>query len=148
MLAYNAKNSSGSKAEDLAASATLTPMTTEDGAAKSAAGDATGLTSRWPTTFWQQIVILSGRSFKQNRGNVWTAVNFLQSFAVAFVVGGAWFQTGPTEVRRSAVYFERPKEKWSQLMDTSLLVLDRSPSRIALVTTFLLLLTGAFSHCL
>lgn len=113
MLAYNAKHVSASKTEDMTASAMLTPMTLENGPS-SAAGDATDVTSRWPTTFWQQIVILTGRSFKQNRGNVWTAVNFLQSFAVAFVAGGAWFQTGATEVRRLVVYFpllERPTEK-------------------------------------
>lgn len=102
----------------MTASAMLTPMTLEDGPS-SAAGDATDVTSRWPTTFWQQIVILTGRSFKQTRGNVWTAVNFLQSFAVALIAGGAWFQTGPTEVRRLAVYFPLPEMPTKMCGDSS-----------------------------
>ena len=96
MIAYNA-NAQKLPSEDQQASGdkAAAPMAIESNAKSSASKKQP---ARWPTTFWQQVSILTGRSFRQNRGNVWTAVNFLQSFAVALIVGGAWFQTGLSEV--------------------------------------------------
>lgn len=52
----------------------------------------------YPTVWSEQVVILTQRAFKQSRGEVWTVVNFMQSFFIATVVAIIWFQTPEHEV--------------------------------------------------
>lgn len=107
ILAYNGATGKSDAVRAAVPAIHASPKTAESNASLQ------GEESRWPTTFYQQFAILTARSFKQNRGALWTVVNFIQSFLVAFIVGGAWFQVGTDEVCCGVPRLDRYQQKCS-----------------------------------
>eukprot|EP00002_Diphylleia_rotans_P023681 TRINITY_DN465_c0_g1_i6.p1 TRINITY_DN465_c0_g1~~TRINITY_DN465_c0_g1_i6.p1 ORF type:complete len:605 (+),score=129.58 TRINITY_DN465_c0_g1_i6:3944-5758(+) len=51
----------------------------------------------WPTTFWQQYVVLCSRAFKLKRGQTFKSLLFWQYLSMSIIVGAIWFDVGTKE---------------------------------------------------
>ncbi|KNC81734.1 hypothetical protein SARC_05957 [Sphaeroforma arctica JP610] len=47
---------------------------------------------RWPVPWYQQLAVLTMRSWKQNLSEILAPINFIQSLVLAVVIGLLWFQ--------------------------------------------------------
>lgn len=51
------------------------------------------ISTSWPTTFWTQLTVLVGRTFKQSKPDILSKLNFIQTFSLALITGVIWFQS-------------------------------------------------------
>eukprot|EP00183_Erythrolobus_madagascarensis_P001359 CAMPEP_0185850942 /NCGR_PEP_ID=MMETSP1354-20130828/4874_1 /TAXON_ID=708628 /ORGANISM="Erythrolobus madagascarensis, Strain CCMP3276" /LENGTH=740 /DNA_ID=CAMNT_0028551673 /DNA_START=159 /DNA_END=2381 /DNA_ORIENTATION=+ len=63
--------------------------------ARSTASD--GDSRKYPVGWFKQLAILSGRAFRQKRGDYFQALLFIQFLVLTFLVGIVWFQMDPVE---------------------------------------------------
>ena len=73
----------------------------------------------WPVSYGHQCSVLFSRAFFQQKGEIFTVVNFLQSVVMALLVGAMYFQ-----VPQEAAYVQDRLGYVSALISAMILCLD------------------------